>query len=189
LESTSRRQSGSGSWPKRTNLFLDVTDVPLPGSPADVMYARLLLAHLPEPEAIVRQWQSQLTSEGFLLIEDLDSVSNPVGPLHHYEDISARIVRSGGGLMYAGALLSHLGGAVVPVTVPGATAAIIYLFNVRHWLRSTGLPVDLDELQELAHGLVRLSREDDSTTVSWNVRQLVLGPLVAQPLKAPSTQP
>jgi SAM-dependent methyltransferase len=157
----------------------DVTDVPLPGAPADVIYARLLLAHLPAPEALVRQWQSQLTTEGQLLIEDLDSVSNPVGPLHDYEDISARIVRSGGGLMYAGALLSHLGGTVVPVTVPGATAALIYLFNVRHWSTSTRLPVDVDELRELERGLVRLSGEDDGTTVSWNVRQLVLGPLAA----------
>lgn len=159
----------------------DATDVPFPGSPADILYARLLLAHLPRPDVVAQRWRGQLRPGGRLLIEDLDGVVNPTGPLRDYEDISARIVRSGGGLMYAGALLSDLGGAIVPVTVPGALAATIYLFNVRHWLGTTDLPVADDELRELERGLVRLSKDDSGTTVSWLVRQLVLGPLRAEP--------
>lgn len=152
----------------------DVTELPLPGAPADVIYARLLLAHLAEPEAIVQGWLSQLTPGGRLLIEDLDGVVNPVGPLHDYEDLSARIVRSGGGLMYAGAELSGLGGVVSQVTVPAALAARIYLFNVRHWINSPGLPVTDAELRDLEQGLVRTVDDSHSDSVSWLVRQLVL---------------
>jgi trans-aconitate 2-methyltransferase len=154
----------------------DVTALPLPGAPADVIYARLLLAHLAEPEAVAHDWLSQLAPGGRLLIEDLEGVVNPPGPLHDYEDVSASIVRSGGGLMYAGAALSDLGGAVTPVTVPGALAARIYLFNVRHWLDMPLLPVTDVQLRDLERGLVETSNDDYGTTVSWNVRQLVLSP-------------
>jgi len=152
----------------------DVTDIPLPGAPADVIYSRLLLAHLTEPEAVAHRWRSQLAPGGILLIEDLEGVINPVGPLHDYEDVSARIVRSGGGLMYAGAALSNLGGVVTPVTVPGALAARIYLFNVRHWMDRPGLPVTDVELRDLERGLMRTSHNDHGGSVSWMVRQLVL---------------
>ena len=152
----------------------DVTELPLPGAPADVIYARLLLAHLADPEAMAEGWRSQLAPGGRLLIEELESVVNPVGSLHDYEDLSARIVRSGGGLMYAGAQLSELGGVVKPVTVPGDLAARIYLFNVRHWINSPGLPVTDSELRDIEQGLLRTVENRDSDGVSWLVRQLVL---------------
>jgi trans-aconitate 2-methyltransferase len=154
----------------------DVTQLPLPGAPADVIYARLLLAHLAEPAAIAQRWRSQLAPGGRLLIEDLDGVVNPPGPLHDYEAVSASIVRSGGGLMYAGAELSDLGGVVTPVTVPGALAARIYLFNVQHWLETPGLPVTNGRLRDLEQGLVETSNNENAYSVSWNVRQLVLTP-------------
>jgi SAM-dependent methyltransferase len=152
----------------------DVCDLPLPGGPADVIYARLLLAHLAEPGAVARRWRSQLAPDGKLLIEDLDGVVNPPGPLHDYEQVSATIVRSGGGLMYAGAALSDLGGVVAPVTVPGALAARIYLFNVRHWIETQDLPVADVRLRDLERGLVETSDNDHGVSVTWNVRQLVL---------------
>ena len=152
----------------------DVTDLPLPGAPADLIYARLLLAHLADPRAVAEAWRSQLAPGGRLLIEDLEGVVNPSGPLQRYERVSAAIVRSGGGPMYAGAELSDLGGVVTPLTVPGALAARIYLFNIRHWLETPELPVSDAELRTLERGLRELSDDDRGVRVSWNVRQLVL---------------
>ncbi len=152
----------------------DVSDLPLPGAPADLIYARLLLAHIAEPEAIAQSWLSQLAPGGKLLIEDLDGVDNPPGPLRSYEDIAANIVRSGGGPMYAGAALADLGGVTTPVTVAGALAARIYLFNVRYWLETPGLVVDEVQLRDLEGGLEEVSVDDHGTYVSWIVRQLVV---------------
>ena len=152
----------------------DVSTLPLPGAPADLIYARLLLAHMAQPEAVARRWLSQLAPGGKLLIEDLEGVINPPGPLHDYEDISTAIVRSGGGLMYAGAALAHLGGVSTPVTVPGTLAARIYLFNVRHWLETPDLPVSDAQLQDLEGGLVEMSENDRGAHVSWIVRQSVV---------------
>jgi trans-aconitate 2-methyltransferase len=154
----------------------DVTQLPLPGAPADVIYARLLLSHLEEPRAVAQGWRSQLAPGGRLLIEDLEEVVNPPGPLREYEDTSARIVRSGGGLMYVGTELSDMGGAITPVTVPAALAARIYLFNVRFWLETPNLPVAVAQLRDLERGLVETSMDDHGTSVSWMVRQLVLTP-------------
>jgi trans-aconitate 2-methyltransferase len=152
----------------------DVSEVPLPGAPADVIYARLLLAHMAEPEVMVRRWLTQLAPGGRLLVEDLEDVVNPPGPLQNYEVVSAAIVRSRGGLLYAGAALANLGGDLTPVTVPGALAATIYLFNVQHWLEMHDLPVTHTQLRDLEEGLVELSMNDQCAPVSWIVRQVVV---------------
>jgi trans-aconitate 2-methyltransferase len=150
----------------------DVTANPLPGAPAELIYSRLLLAHVPDPVAVAQGWLSQLLPGGILLVEDLEAVIDPPGPLREYEEVSTRIVRSGGGLMYAGAMLSDQGGEAHRVTVPGALAAKIYLFNVRRWRRDPTVPVSEDHLGELEERLVGVVGDDHGTTVSWVVRQL-----------------
>ena len=112
----------------------DASATPLPGSPADVLYARLLLAHLPDPAGTAVRWRGELQPDGVLLIEDLEDIDSPPGPLRDYDEIAAAIVRSGGGPMYAGRLLAGLGGSCVEVGVPMRVAAAIYLFNVDRWL-------------------------------------------------------
>ena len=151
----------------------DARVTPLPVSPADVLYARLLLAHLPDPEAVARRWLTELRPGGVLLVEDLERVDAPPGPLRHYEELSARIVRAGGGSMYAGHRLEPLGGDCVAVEVPAAVAAEIYLFNVGRWLDECPAGVDRGSLVALADGL-RGVEDGDGGTVSWHVRQLAV---------------
>lgn len=157
----------------------DVTEVPLPAAPADLMYARLLLSHLPDPIGVVARWRTQLAPGGMLLVEDLEEIEAPPGPLRHYDEVSAARVHAGGGLMYAGPVLASLGGMCTPVTVPAATAARIYLFNVRRWmaeLDTAGSPGGdpRAQLADLERGLVELAGDDGAATVSWIVRQIVL---------------
>ena len=152
----------------------DVTADPLPGAPADLIYARLLLAHLTDPVALLEGWKGALSPGGVLLIEDLDSVVNAPGPLQEYEAVSSLIVRAGGGPMYAGALLAGLGGEIRPVTVPGSVAAEIYLFNVRRWRQVPGVPVTDGRLKALEAGLIEIAAHDGGTEVSWVVRQLAI---------------
>lgn len=167
-------ESARGRLPKAQFVRHDVTATPLPGSPARLLYSRLLLAHLPDPAAVVGRWLSQLQPDGVLLIEDLDEVLNPPGPLRRYEEVSTRIVHTGHGSMYGGAALAHLGGETHPVTVPGYLAARIYLFNVRRWLRSPAASVPEEGLEELEQGLMGLVRDDRGNTVTWVVRQLAI---------------
>jgi trans-aconitate 2-methyltransferase len=152
----------------------DVAVTPLPGAPATVVYARLLLAHLPAPLGIAERWRTALGPRGVLLIEDLEDIETPPGPLRTYDEVSADIVRGGGGLMYAGPELARLGGRCTAVNVPAAVAATIYLFNVRRWLAEPKTRVAQGRLEDLAAGLGMIAHDDGSEKVSWIVRQLAI---------------
>ena len=152
----------------------DVTVTPLPGAPARVIYARLLLAHLPDPLGIAERWRTALAPRGVLLIEDLENIEAPPGPLSTYDEVSADVVRGGGGLMHAGAELARLGGRCTAVSVPAALAATIYLLNVRRWLAAPKTRVPQRHLTDLEAGLGMIAHDDGSEKVSWIVRQLVI---------------
>jgi hypothetical protein len=91
--------------------------------------------------------------------------------------LSVEVVRrSSGGVLYGGAALSDLGGDVVAVTVPAYRAAKIYLFNVARWLQDPNLADLRDQLEDLNSGLGDLiARLEAQTSVSWLVREIVLG--------------
>jgi trans-aconitate 2-methyltransferase len=150
----------------------DATVAPLPGAPADVVYARLVLSHLPDPLGTLESWRAGLVPGGAVLVEELEDIDTPAGTLATYDELSAEVVRRGGGVMYSGAALAGLGGRRVPVTVPSALAATIYLFNVERWLGDRTAHLPRDALLDLRAGLEQLTRRDDGTTVSWIVRQL-----------------
>jgi len=152
---------------------LDVTREPLPAG-ADVVYARLLLAHVTEPAAVVRSWCEQLAPGGVVLVEDLEDIEAPAGALRAYDEVSADVVRAGGGVMYAGRLLEPLGGTCTPVTAPAALAARIYLFNVRRWFTDPPAGTTAEALAGLEAALIAECERDTDDTVSWIVRQLVL---------------
>jgi len=159
--------------PRATFTRHDVTVLPLPAPPADVLYARLVLAHLPDPLAVVAGWRSGLAAGGVLVVEDLEAIVAPAGPLRDYDALSAEVVGSGGGPMYAGAALAELGGDLVEVRVTAAEAARIYRVNVLAWHaegRRTGR-----DLPALATALDRLAAGEPSGPVTWVVRQLTLG--------------
>lgn len=175
IDSSSRFLESARSRVPRARFELhDVTKAPLPGAPANVIYARLVLSHLPDPLDTARRWMGDLSSDGVLLIEELEEIDAPAGPLRTYDAISAAIVREGGGPMYGGVALSALGGRCTAVTVPAALAARIYLFNVLRWTDDPPTPVPIEELFTLRSGLTKMVDDDRGATVSWIVRQIAV---------------
>ena len=152
----------------------DVSVVPFPTPPPDMIYARLVLAHLPDPSSIVDRWRQQLATGGVFLSEELDDIEAPAGALRDYDRLSADIVQRGGGVMYAGPLLDHLGGRGVRVVATAALAARIYSFNVRLWRVHGDSGVPTERLVELEQGLAELAGTQDGRTVTWVVRQTVV---------------
>ena len=131
-------------------------------------------AHLPDPRATAETWQASLRPGGAVLIEDLEEIDAPAGPLRAYDDLAAAVVRAAGGLMYAGPALAELGGSCTPVTVPTTVAARIYQFNLRRWWAAPPPGVSREQLEELHAELEALAATNESATLSWIVRQLVL---------------
>jgi trans-aconitate 2-methyltransferase len=155
----------------------DATAVPFPGGRADLIHARLLLAHLPDPPGLVAAWRGQLRPGGVLVVDEVERIGAPPGVLRAYEDLVTALVAAEGGPMAAGPLLAPLGGTCVPVPVDGAVAARIFALNLAAWgddavareLASSG------EVAGIAAGLDALAAgPPGGPTVDWVLRQLVL---------------
>jgi ubiquinone/menaquinone biosynthesis C-methylase UbiE len=75
---------------------VDVTaDEPLPGAPFDLVYARLLLYHLPERVTVLRRLWDAVAPGGHLLIQDYDIRSVSVSPaLDSLEELRRVIVEA-----------------------------------------------------------------------------------------------
>ena len=154
----------------------DVTAVPLPHAPADVIYARLLLSHLPDPVGLTAEWRSQLQPDGVLVLDEVEDMAVPEGILRDYGELVVALIAAEGAEMYAGPLLAELGGRCVDVDVDAAVAARMFGMNLMVWRNDAlarGLTDDA-QLAELAAGLDELSRHPGSSTVRWTFRQLVL---------------
>jgi len=165
-------------------LLHDVTTVPLPTKPPQLLYARLVLAHLVEPAAVVRRWANELAVGGRLLVEEMEWIDAPPGVLAEYETRVRAVVAAQGAPMAAGPLLAEVDDAhdwhvvenvVDAVSVPVAVAAQIYGLNLAGWRRDPYaveryLPGELDAL---ADGLADLAASGEGE-LTWGLRHLVV---------------
>jgi trans-aconitate 2-methyltransferase len=161
----------------------DATRVPLPGAPADLIYCRLLLAHVPDPVATVRAWASQLAPDGRLLVDEMEWIDAPHPVLDAYESIVVDLVASRGAPMYAGPRLAAMregpgwrqrSSAVRAVPVAAPTAARIYAMNLMTWREDPQIRDhhSVDSLDALARDLAALTQSTSADQITWGVRQL-----------------
>jgi len=165
-------------------LFHDVTTVPLPTMAPQLLFARLVLAHLAEPAAVARRWAHELAVGGRLLVEEMEWIDAPPGVLAEYETRVRAVVAAQGAPMAAGPLLAELDDAddwhvvhnvVDAISVPVAVAAQIYGFNLAGWRRD---PYAVEqyppgELDALADGLTELAARGEGE-LTWGLRHLVV---------------
>lgn len=164
----------------------DVTRLPLPGAPADVVLARLLLAHLPDPAAVARSWRTQLAPGGVLLLDEIDAIVSDVEVLREYEQVVTELVASRGAVMAAGPELDGVAtdaaadGTLVlddrfafPVDV--AAAARMFRLNLAIWGDDPAMAHRRRDgtLERLARGLDALVVHP-AGTITWHLRQLAV---------------
>ncbi|MGZ4149406.1 MAG: class I SAM-dependent methyltransferase [Actinomycetota bacterium] len=159
----------------------DVTRVPLPAGPADAIYARLLLAHLEDPSAVVARWTTQLEHGGVLLLDDLEAIDTDATAFRAYlEDVAVPVVRSQGGVLLVGPTLHEMSDPpgterdheeVASFTPPAATSARIFAMNLAV-LTERG---EIEPRPELAAGLEAIAAGRAlAEPVTWRMRQLAL---------------
>jgi SAM-dependent methyltransferase len=162
----------------------DVATGSFPTSRPDLVFARLLLAHLPDPVGQARRWAHELAPGGRLLLEEMEWIDAADPVLAEYEARVLAVVRQQGAPMYAGPLLGGLGEddlvhpawtAVRTASVPTPVAARIYALNLDGWRRDPFAVEHFrdDELEELAARLARLAA-DGHGRVRWGLRQLMV---------------
>ncbi len=156
----------------------DVTVTPFPTGPADLIYARLLLAHLPDPVGIVRRWSAMLTIGGRLLIDDLESIETDEPVFRTYlDEVAIPVVRAQGGHLLVGPVvheaadppgLRRVHDELTSFEPPAATTARIFAMNLAVLVDRGAAPARPD----LAAALAALAEGGPVRAVRWTLRQI-----------------
>lgn len=161
----------------------DATELPLPEAPVDLVYCRLLLAHLPHPGAVVAAWASQLAPGGRLLVDEVQWIETTHPMLATYEEAVGGLVASRGAPMYAGPIVDGIregsgwqqrSSVVRSVRVATAAAARMFSMNLTTWrddphIRAQYSP---DAIERLEYDLGVLTESSDTSDISWGIRQV-----------------
>jgi trans-aconitate 2-methyltransferase len=160
----------------------DVRALPFPAGPADLIYCRMLLAHLPDPVAVVRSWASQLTEHGVVLADEIEWIRTSHPVLRTHLRLAETLVAVSGARMQAGPLLAGLAAApglrtsrlrIAEVHVPTALAATLFSMNIAAW---ADRPVQLGlctatELRDLASAMSALTTSPAAGEITWGMHQ------------------
>ena len=154
---------------------------PLPCRPPDLVYARLLLAHLADVAGTVARWAGQLAPGGRLVLDEIDAITTDVEALARYEEIVVGLVGSRGASMYAGPAMAEVREGPgwrqvldrrVDFAVDPRAAAEMFAMNLGVWrddpfIRAHHAAAELDDL---AGGLAGVR----SGTITWTLRQVAI---------------
>jgi SAM-dependent methyltransferase len=161
----------------------DVTSVPFPTGPADLLHARFVLSHLPEPEDVLRGWLRQLNPGGYLFTQDDQEILARHPVLVSYEEMARSLVAARGADLWVGARLGRLEAPegfrkvvnnVFRHRVPVALAAQMFAMNFAVWRNDPHITASYQAsfLHELGVALSTLARSDDPDDVIFDIRQL-----------------
>jgi trans-aconitate 2-methyltransferase len=159
----------------------DVTEVPFPTGPSDLLHARFVLSHLPRPERVLASWLTQLKPGGHLLIQEDEEIVADHSVLAAYEEMTRSLVAHRGGDLWVGARLAD----VVPPhgyetainllyshRIPVALAAQLFSMNFAVWRHDPFIveayPPSI--LEELALELARTARIEHRGQVVFDLR-------------------
>jgi trans-aconitate 2-methyltransferase len=154
------------------HFAVDDVTVPL-RLPADVVYARLLLGHLPNASDALAHWAYALRPSGLLVCEEPVRYQHDDPMFERYEAAVTRVVAVRGATLWAGnSLDGELGDCtrvldrVVQHPVSVGRAAAMFWRNAMTW----GAEIDgADELIAYFRGLEAADPDDE---VTWELRQV-----------------
>jgi trans-aconitate 2-methyltransferase len=165
--------------PGLTFVAADVAAGSLPLALADLVYARLLLAHLPDPSAVVHRWSTILTIGGRVLIDDLEAIETDDDVFRGYlDDVALAVIRAQGGALFVGpalhaapdpAGLARVHDAVVAFTPAAAETARVFGMNLAV-LTERGEVAPQPALAAALGAIASSARHAEP--VRWRVRQL-----------------
>ena len=157
----------------------DVASASLPMAWADLVYARLLLAHLPEPSDVVARWSTILTIGGRVLIDDLEAIETDDEVFRSYlDDVALAVIRAQGGVLFVGpalhtsrdpAGLVRVHDEVVAFAPAAADSARVFAMNLAV-LTERGEVSPREDLSAALEAIASGVRHAEP--VRWRVRQL-----------------
>ena len=164
----------------------DITTAPFPEAPFDLIFSRLVLTHLRDPEAAITLWTDQLRPGGLLLIEEVERIDTDIPALVTYLDIQQAMLAQQDNELYIGPRLDAITAShklhrrssdVRSLQVPAHRAAAMFHMNLGVWrhndfVRQTYAPATLDALKQALQAIAR--GQTDDPPVEWQLRQIVI---------------
>jgi trans-aconitate 2-methyltransferase len=157
----------------------DVAVGHVPVRDADLLYARLLLAHLTDPAMAVARWSTSLTIGGRILVDDLELIETEDEVFRTYlDDVALAVVRAQGGALFVGPILHEASDPtgfhrvhdeVVSFAPPAGDTARVFAMNLEVLTQRGEVeprPHLADELAAIAEG------RRPAEAVRWDIRQL-----------------
>jgi trans-aconitate 2-methyltransferase len=163
----------------------DVTAVPFPVEPADLLYGRFLLTHLPEPQSVVARWATQLRPGGLLLLEETEWIHTRHGLFATYLEIVEALLASQGNDLYIGGALESLtdsaalrrrSSELARLPVSNRDTAALFFLNIQSWKHRpfirTNYPAAM--IEQLEAGLEALAQgSSGEAEIEFGLRQIV----------------
>jgi trans-aconitate 2-methyltransferase len=162
----------------------DVTSVPFPVPPADLLFCRLLLTHMNDPHSVIARWATQLRPGGLLVMEEVEWIDTDHPVFRPYLDVVEALLRHQSNDLYVGRALDELGtdtlikrtSEVRRLRVTNQRAAAMFVLNAQAWSRHpfimTNYPsTTIAALQEALASLA--SAPSPASDIEWGMRQLV----------------
>lgn len=161
----------------------DITKIPFPSGPADLIFCRFLLTHLEQPETIVARWATQLNPGGLMMIEEVQSIRTSHPVFGSYLHIVEAMLASRANRLYVGATVKALdspGGLKFSLnetrTVPvsNSDAARMFVLNMNAWKDSEFVRANYkrESILKLEAALVTIVHQDSSARdIEWEMRQ------------------
>lgn len=162
----------------------DVVHTPLPDPPADLIHARFLLAHLPDPPARLASWSSRLTRGGRIVSDETEHIDTDLAAFARYERLARAMVTHRGADLQVGQMLRDadppdgmrlVHSARSEVRPATATVAAIYGMNFATWRHDPFVvdSVPALELDALADALADLEGSTGEDELVFCNRQVV----------------
>ena len=164
----------------------DVTVVPFPLTGADLIYARLVLAHLPDVPTTVGRWTTQLGRHGLLVLDEVERIDTDNEVFLDYLRVVTRMIASRGADMYAGRRLADVTppdhmtvtrNTVYHLPVPTAAVAEMFGLNLSVWRDDPWVTANHASLvRALPERLRTLESSTRTDEIAWDLRHVVLSP-------------
>lgn len=162
----------------------DVTRMPLPhGGEVDLIYARTLLSHLPNPEGAVTDWLGQLAPGGLLLLDEVERIETEHPVFRAYLESLTQMMAHHGQELYVGPRLDaategpeRRTSRVAPVSPTTAHAAKMFSMNLANWRENEYVRANhsVEELDRLGADLSELTASREREEIRWGLRQIAI---------------
>jgi SAM-dependent methyltransferase len=164
----------------------DVTQTPFPVGSADLLYCKLLLTHLSDPQAAVAAWATQLVSGGLLVMEEVEWIHTDSAVFSKYMSIVEAMLADNDSNLYVGEALDRIetgcafqrrSSQVRGFPVPSHRAAQMFSMNIQSWKHQPFVRANYsaEDISRLEQGLAEMASEASAAAhIEWGFRHMVL---------------